>query len=458
MEFFFAASRSVEQGRPTHAVLEAGTAIELLVNAIIRGVASAENWAPAELEKVLEKYSFRDRFDQKFAPALDQAVDRDEGTDPLSRWWADGYLLRNKVAHAGYRPTDDEVKRAVAAAGALIDFAATRANEDQRLGITVPRLGNASASEGFEDSTAADELRAPTTLPSSRVRVIGAAFLEGHDKLRDGDEAGALDAFTRAAAAGSLSAQFNVGVTHLRRGHLSDAQAAFARASEAGHPTASFNFGTLLAAQGKSAEAKAAYEQAISSMHPVAAPGAGYNLGNLLLDEEDLEGAEAAYRQASVHDGSDAAQCAAFMRARLLQAQDKLAEAIPAYQRAVELGNARAAVNLATLLALDDRFEEAETALRRARELDDEDVGREAAFNLGLLLSERRPDDAEAAFEEAAARGEPQSRFLLALACHEREDDAGARAHLDAARATEVPDIVAAADRLAGQLGLNGDA
>jgi hypothetical protein len=116
--FLSSAWRFYERSRYGHAVIDCGTAAELLVDFAVRELGSVHGYDPRKLENVLSG-GFKNRVVEHFAPLL--GYDRDLGAeaDELGIWWRDGYLLRNRVAHSGYRPLSQQAAEAFQATEAL---------------------------------------------------------------------------------------------------------------------------------------------------------------------------------------------------------------------------------------------------------------------------------------------------------------------------------------------------
>ena len=140
-EFLLAAQQSGHRGRLTHAIVESGTATELLVSAVLRTIGPAKGYGPTKLSNVLDG-AFKVRVTDHFAVILGYDRDPTTGKDALGDWWCRGYLLRNKVVHAGYRPSDDEAGRAVDTARALNADAGDRLARDASIShllLPIPR-------------------------------------------------------------------------------------------------------------------------------------------------------------------------------------------------------------------------------------------------------------------------------------------------------------------------------
>jgi hypothetical protein len=112
------ARRSLFAGRLRHAVLESGTAIELLLYGAVHVLGHGEEWSPERFRNILG-VSFKNLVMHHVAPQFGFSAEPASASDALGRWWRDGYELRNRVAHEGHHPTKQEVVASLAAASAL---------------------------------------------------------------------------------------------------------------------------------------------------------------------------------------------------------------------------------------------------------------------------------------------------------------------------------------------------
>jgi hypothetical protein len=131
-DFLLGAWSSAQRGRFTHAVAEAGTAVELLISASLRVAAPHHGYSKEKLGSILDG-DFAGRVRHHFAPMFGYATDPGRSTDPLGRWWRDSYLLRNRVIHRGHRPEEAEAVQAIEAAEDLHHDLAERVSGDPRL-------------------------------------------------------------------------------------------------------------------------------------------------------------------------------------------------------------------------------------------------------------------------------------------------------------------------------------
>lgn len=83
------ARRSLFAGRLRHAVLESGTAIELLVYAAVREVTYESGKSTQQVAAILEA-SFKNLAKDHFARHFGFSSDLDAASDALGRWWRDG--------------------------------------------------------------------------------------------------------------------------------------------------------------------------------------------------------------------------------------------------------------------------------------------------------------------------------------------------------------------------------
>lgn len=211
-----------------------------------------------------------------------------------------------------------------------------------------------------------------------------------------GQTVSAEAAYRVADEAGSAEGAFELGGILYGRGDLADAKAAYRRADERGLAEGAVNHGWVLAQQGNAREAELAYRRADERGSAVGA----YNLGFQLQQRGDLIGAEAAYRRADergmpaavaglisvlvqqaeresaeqvyrrVIDGPDTGRpfVAACALAAALRELNMPRAAEPPARHAVTLDprSPRARRELAAILTMQGRCEEAEEELRAA--------------------------------------------------------------------------------------------
>jgi tetratricopeptide (TPR) repeat protein len=221
-------------------------------------------------------------------------------------------------------------------------------------------------------------------------------------------------------APGDARGAFNLGVLLHERREFDAAAAAYERAELSGDPDAAFNLGVLLYEQGDIDGAEAAWRRCLSHHHIQAAA----NLAFLLQRRGDLEGAHVA--NAAAERWAAAERAGSTVEEPVPSASD----AELTYRRADAAGDARGAFNLGVLLHERREFAAAAAAYERAELRGD----RDAAFNLGVLLYEQGDlDGAEAAWRRCLSRHHVQAAANLAFLLQRRGDLDGARAAYAAA-------------------------
>lgn len=138
--FLVGSRAALRRGQPAQAVVDANTAIEVLVSRVIAEVGPIKDPSRYDEQKVrnlLDAAGFKGRLVDHFAPILGLGIDLDDVSTPIGRWWIDCYQLRNRIVHRGYRPSDREGWHAFDGAVGLIEATGRELAEDP----TVPDLG-----------------------------------------------------------------------------------------------------------------------------------------------------------------------------------------------------------------------------------------------------------------------------------------------------------------------------
>jgi tetratricopeptide (TPR) repeat protein len=387
MEFLYAARRSLETGRAAHAVLEAGTAVELLVDGVVRGVGMASKWTDDKLENVLLRTPFRSRYEDHFARALGVSVGESRpASDPVNAWLEGGYDLRNRVAHLGHRPSDAEAGDALIQAYALLDFVADRAEDDPALGITFPNI------ETLVPHPELDERSLAPDGPPSEGRLAREAFAAGLNAFEKGEIGTATEHFTEASRHGSSRGAFNVGLARWRSGDVDGASEWIQLATDRGHAGARAYLGMLMLAEDRRDDAEELLRGVVPGPHSRGWPLAAFFLATILECRDECEQAAALYRDAAVVADFALGPYAAFRRGVLLRDLGDPA-AIDSWTLAVELGSARAAVALADFFRSEHDPDRAIAMLRRAVKLDGDplDDGVDIGYGLRMQLGDGTP-------------------------------------------------------------------
>lgn len=134
---FLSAEGALHRGRRTHAVVDSGTAVEMLVSAAIRLVGPARGYDQSKTDRAL-RAPFKSRLADHFAPLLGYSSDLQGSDDSLGAWWHGGYRIRNQVVHEGHRPSESEALEALVSALDLQHDFITRMKADPELRTKLP--------------------------------------------------------------------------------------------------------------------------------------------------------------------------------------------------------------------------------------------------------------------------------------------------------------------------------
>jgi hypothetical protein len=428
MEFLFAAMRSLDVGLLSQAVLESGTAIELLVNRVVLGVELEKGSSQERIDNIMERTSFKNLVKDHLAPRLGVPLDEQSRSDPLNSWFWVAYVLRNQVAHRGRKPTPEEAVEAIRLAHELVYYVADAIEQGGGFGITFP------SGDERRPHPMLDERSLARADSSSLPVVRKNAFWRGRAAARSGDAAAAKQAFIEADERGSTGAAYNLAVMDLAdEGDEAAGIAALRRATERGHPVAPAHLGAYLLEAGDEVEAERLFLRTPPT-HPVGGSLAAYYLAGIVAGRGELAEAADFYKQASVYDEFAFAGDAAFRRGLILQELGDAA-AVGAFERGAELGSVEAASYLANLLRTRGDADGAIVACERALALSGPDTEGWIIFNLASLLdSLGRPSDAKPIYERAVGIGETRALIRLAGMAAEANYLDTARGYLVTAR------------------------
>jgi hypothetical protein len=140
MVFLTSAHQAAYRGEFTHAVVDAGTSVEMLMAAAFRFTAPEHGYSSTKVQNVLEKSGFKNLLVDHCAGLFGYGQDLDRSSDPLGVWWQTGYELRNRVVHTGEEPTEDETLDAVKAADALFRDLGNRLMADSKVEPKLPQI------------------------------------------------------------------------------------------------------------------------------------------------------------------------------------------------------------------------------------------------------------------------------------------------------------------------------
>jgi tetratricopeptide (TPR) repeat protein len=206
-------------------------------------------------------------------------------------------------------------------------------------------------------------------------------------------------------------AHINLGVVLEEQNKLIEAEAAYRESIELRpFATGYNNLGKVLRTQGKLRDAEAAYGKAIE-LRPEFAP-AYRGLGLVLVDLARLPDAITAHRKA-VELQPNIADAHFDLGVALQKADWQSTDAEKAYRKAIELNpqHAEAHNNFGTILAMRQKFAEAEALFRKAIEL-----GANAHYGLGLALREQGHfADSVASLKRAQKLGTQNIQLLFSI-------------------------------------------
>ena len=128
LDFLVAGRGALARGLNAQAVIDATTTIELLVNQVIIEIGPQKDprrYGGHRLQSVLDA-PFKSRVVDHYAKLLGATPDLAAEGDEIGRWWNRCYLLRNRVAHEGVRPSDHDAALAVMESERLNDWTGRR--------------------------------------------------------------------------------------------------------------------------------------------------------------------------------------------------------------------------------------------------------------------------------------------------------------------------------------------
>jgi hypothetical protein len=121
IRFTTSARRSLfHHGDPSAAVVQAQTAAEVLLNSVLR-LSLLEKGVSEHNIGVVMNSRFKDRVTRDLARLLGGDWQL-AGAGPVATWWAQTYMLRNRVVHEGTDATAEEARAAMAAVKELENF------------------------------------------------------------------------------------------------------------------------------------------------------------------------------------------------------------------------------------------------------------------------------------------------------------------------------------------------
>lgn len=112
-ESLFSAYRNLRNHNNKDAIIHMQTYIELFLKTLIIQLEKEDGKLLEDIERELEELPFMKMVKTKFHPKISGNWDVTQINTPTSQWYNDTYLIRNRIIHGGYDPTDLDTKLAV---------------------------------------------------------------------------------------------------------------------------------------------------------------------------------------------------------------------------------------------------------------------------------------------------------------------------------------------------------
>jgi hypothetical protein len=123
--------RALGRGRAAHAVIEAETAFEVLVGALVRELVALDRLPTSRVEGI-RNAGLKNVLVDHLPQLSGLHVDLEDRDNVFGAWWTNAYLLRNRVVHEGYRPTLPEAWEAANYVKAVVDHVGLELAKDER--------------------------------------------------------------------------------------------------------------------------------------------------------------------------------------------------------------------------------------------------------------------------------------------------------------------------------------
>lgn len=126
----FEAQLEARAGRSRQAVINAGTAVEMMVFWLLGEIKRRGGESESEIDKMNDR-RWKDIFNRDLPEALGVSI---SATGPVhSAWWRDAYALRVRAVHKAYRPSQPEALQTVSATWNLFDWFGERLRSTAKL-------------------------------------------------------------------------------------------------------------------------------------------------------------------------------------------------------------------------------------------------------------------------------------------------------------------------------------
>ena len=131
VELYQASEHHLGSGRHDQSVIAACTATEVFINTLFRALWVSLERDPNKLSGVL-KAPFRNQLTELLPKFLDEGLDLEDESLPPGRWYADCYLLRNRVVHEGHKANAGEAYDSKVATGDFVRWIGKSLSPDPR--------------------------------------------------------------------------------------------------------------------------------------------------------------------------------------------------------------------------------------------------------------------------------------------------------------------------------------
>lgn len=116
-ELMLNARRNLKNGFYKEAVIYAQSSVETFLNALFTKILEIEGKSDVEIQELIEKIPFMGMVKKEFHTRIGGSWNPDVTSKLTGKWYVKTYLLRNRIAHGGYRPSfeeaDDALKYAI---------------------------------------------------------------------------------------------------------------------------------------------------------------------------------------------------------------------------------------------------------------------------------------------------------------------------------------------------------
>ncbi len=107
--FFINAKMFFRQGFYEEAVLNSQIAVEVFIKILLRELLKIEGKSDTEIDTFISETPFMSMIKRELSNRLGGIWDITKSGTPINNWYNNTYLLRDRVTHAGYTPSSDEV-------------------------------------------------------------------------------------------------------------------------------------------------------------------------------------------------------------------------------------------------------------------------------------------------------------------------------------------------------------